>query len=95
MKAVTGNRLSDGAVVYLTNEDQWTEKFANAARFVTEDGPDVLAAAQTRSAEIADVYLIDIDEEGALSGRAVVRETIRTLGPSVRPDLGYQAGGEL
>lgn len=95
MKAVTGNRLSDGAVVYLTNEDQWTEKFANAARFVTEDGPDVLEAAQTRSAEIADVYLIDIDEEGALSGRAVVRETIRTLGPSVRPDLGYQAGGEL
>ena len=91
MKAITGNRLRDGAVVYLTDEDQWTEWFSDAARFDDDDAKDVLAAAQKRSAEIADAYAIDIDEAGALTGRAVVRESIRTLGPSVRPDLGFQA----
>ncbi len=91
MKAVTGNRLSDGAVVYLNDEDQWTENFADAARFADEDSDAVLAAAQARAGEIADAYLIDVDDKGALAGRTVVRETIRTLGPTVRADLGYQA----
>ncbi len=91
MKAVTANRLGDGAVVYLTDKDQWAENFAEAARFPDEDGADVLAAAQTRAGEIADVYLIDVDEDGALAGRTIIRETIRTLGPTVRTDLGYQA----
>ncbi len=91
MKAVTGNRLSDGAVVYLTDEDQWTENFSEASRFDDGDAAAVLTAAQSRVGEIADAYLIDVDDAGALAGRAVVRETIRTLGPTVRTDLGYQA----
>ena len=91
MKAVTGNRLADGLVVYLTDNDQWSENISDAVRFADEDSADVLAAAETRTSEIADVYLIDIDDAGAPAGRTVVRETIRTLGPTVRPDLGYQA----
>lgn len=91
MKAVTGNRLKDGVVVFLTDEDQWSEDIAVAARFADDDAGDVLAAAQRRTAELADAYLIDIDDDGAPSGRATIRETIRTLGPSVRADLGYQA----
>jgi hypothetical protein len=87
MKAVTGNRLSDGVVVYLTDKDQWSERFSCAAGFSDDDARSVLAAAQTRVTEIADAYLIDVDDSGALEGRAVVRETIRTKGPTVRPDL--------
>ena len=91
MKAVTGNRLADGAVVYLRDDDQWTSDILKAARFADEDAAPVLAAAQSRVREIADAYLIDIDAGGAPSGRASLRETIRTAGPTVRADLGYQA----
>jgi len=91
MKAVTGNRLNDGIVVFLTDNDQWSEKIENAAQFDDSDSAHVLEAAQRRTAEIADAYLIDLDENGAPAGRAAIRETIRTRGPSVRTDLGEQA----
>ena len=91
MKAVTGNRLADGAVVYLNDEDQWTTHLCAAARFADDDADPVLAAAQSRVGEIADAYLIDVDERGEPAGRAVIRETIRGAGPTVRLDLGIQA----
>ena len=93
MKAITANRLSDGAVVYLGDDDQWTAAVACAARFADEDAGAALTAAQGRKTEIADAYLITVSEDGALAGRERLRETIRTAGPTVRVDLGYQAGG--
>ncbi len=92
MKAVTANRLSDGAVVYLGDDDRWTSELSAAARFTDEDAKPVLAAAQSRVTEIADSYLVEVDDDGALQGRESLRETIRLSGPSVRLDLGYQAG---
>ncbi len=92
MKAVTANRLDDGAVVYLGDDDQWTPHLCAAARFDNADAAPVLAAAKSRTAEITDAYLIEIDGEGAPAGRETLRETIRTSGPTVRPDLGLQAG---
>lgn len=91
MKAVTGNRLDDGAVVYLSDDDRWTSDLAAAARFEDADAKDVLAAAQTRVKEITDAYLIEVDDAGAPAGRETLRETIRKSGPTVRLDLGYQA----
>jgi len=92
MKAVTGNRLSDGAVVYLNDNDQWTTHIAKAAQFKPDDADAVLDAALSRTGEIADAYLIEVSEETTPAGREALRETIRTAGPTVRPDLGYQAG---
>lgn len=92
MKAVTGNRLSDGAVVYLNDNDQWTTRIARAAQFKPDDADAVLDAARTRTAEIADAYLIEVSEDTVPAGREALRETIRTAGPTVRRDLGYQAG---
>ncbi|GJL90971.1 DUF2849 domain-containing protein [Hyphococcus sp.] len=92
MKTVTANRLDDGAVVYLADDDRWTSDINAAARFADDDSKSVLAAAQLRVKEIADAYLVDIDESGALTGRETLRETIRKAGPTVRADLGYQAG---
>lgn len=91
MKVVTGNRLSDGAVVYLADDDQWTSYLGQAARFEDGDAAPVLAAAQARTTEIADAYLIDVDEDAAPAGRQALRETIRKSGPTVRRDLGCQA----
>ncbi|MHA7871423.1 MAG: DUF2849 domain-containing protein [Hyphococcus sp.] len=92
MKAVTGNRLFDGAVVYLNDNDQWTTCLAMAAQFAVDDADAVLAAARSRAGEIVDAYLIDVSEDRVPAGREALRETIRTAGPTVRRDLGYQAG---
>ncbi len=91
MKAVTANRLDDGAVVYLGDDDSWTPTLAAAARFENDEAKSVLAAALSRVKEISDAYLIDVDENGAPAGRETLRETIRKSGPTVRTDLGYQA----
>ena len=87
MKAITGNRLKDGAVVYLNDEDAWTTHFCASAKFSDEDAISVFEAVQQRTDEIAEFFLIDVDEDGAFAGRKVVRETIRSIGPTVRPDL--------
>lgn len=91
MKIVTANRLSDGAVVYLDKNGGWTHAPAAAAVFVGEKADDALAEVTARAGEIADAYLVDIDEAGALAGRTRLRETIRGAGPTVRLDLGYQS----
>jgi len=91
MKAITGNRLSDGVVVYLADDDRWTQQLCAAAQFSDEDAPSVLAAAQTRVREITDAYLVDLKEDAAIDDRIFLRETIRSNGPTVRRDLGYQA----
>ncbi|HZD25157.1 MAG TPA: DUF2849 domain-containing protein [Alphaproteobacteria bacterium] len=94
-KAVTANRLVDGRVVYLTAEQDWTPRFAEAARFAT-DGEAVEAVGRVRACaagrEVVDIYPFDIEVCGTVGPRPLGRrETIRTRGPSVRPDLGYQA----
>ncbi|MEO1135024.1 MAG: DUF2849 domain-containing protein [Pseudomonadota bacterium] len=92
MKAVTANRLDDGAVVFLAEDDGWTAELCQAARFSDEDAKLGLDAARARTGEIADAYLVTVDENGDLVGRETLRESIRKSGPTVRTDLGYQAG---
>lgn len=92
MKVITGNRLSDGVVVYLGRFGQWTALIQEAEQYTKEASLEALAGAQARAGEIADVYLIEVGEDGLPAGREALRETIRTAGPTVRTDLGYQAG---
>ncbi len=91
MKAVTANRLDDGAVVYFAGDKGWTSELSAAARFDDEAAKAALETAQARVKDIADAYLIDVDDKGAPAGRETLRETIRKSGPTVRLDLGYQA----
>jgi len=91
MKVITGNRLTDGAVIYLDDNDQWTVRLDEAAQFENEDSVAVLEAVQSRTKELADVYLIEIGNAGAPTGRQALREEIRMSGPTIRSDLGYQA----
>lgn len=91
MKVITANLLGDGAVVYLARDGSWTANIADAASFVPADAPSALAAAAARSKEIAAAYLIDV-AAGRPAGREALRETIRSRGPTVRPDLARQQG---
>lgn len=90
MKAITANLLSDGSVVYLGHDNQWTVDIGSARRIAPPDAEAALNEARTRRTEIAAAYLIDIAETGAPAGREALREIIRSRGPTVRPDLGRQ-----
>ncbi|WP_411817137.1 DUF2849 domain-containing protein [Hyphococcus sp. DH-69] len=92
MKVITGNRLSDGAVVFFNSAGQWVPALEDAVRYADAEAGSALERAQAQVHEIADVYLIDVDDEGQLVGRETLRESIRRAGPTVRRDLGYQAG---
>ena len=93
MKAVTVNLLETGRVAYLGAGGSWVGRLEDAALF---DGPEAdaaLAEAAARKREVADAYLIEATRNGA-AGREAVRETIRNAGPTVRSDLGKQAGDQ-
>ena len=88
MKAITGNRLADGGVVYLAPNGSWTEDLGAAEGFGPDKIEAALEGARRRKTEIAAAYAIEVSAEGAPAGREAFRERIRRIGPTVRPDLG-------
>lgn len=90
LQVVTGNRLTDGVVVYLDPAGGWTDRIA-AARVA--DGAEELEAAMAdgkqgeREQVVVEAYPIDV-ERGPKGLRPVrIREKIRAEGPTVRMDL--------
>ncbi len=90
MKALTANRLSDGAVLYLGHDDALVERFEHAVLFDDAEAKAKLSKLVERATVIAAAYVIEADETGP-AGREALRETIRSKGPTVRRDLGKQA----
>jgi Protein of unknown function (DUF2849) len=93
---MTANRLRDGEVVFLTRAGVWDEKINEA---VLAQEPLAIAALEKRAA--ADVlenlvtgqYLFDAERVDGKIRATHIRERIRTLGPTVRLDLGKQSEG--
>ena len=95
-KALTGNRLDDGLVVFLTPERTWTLDIAEA--WIAEEETEIAALEEQlqRASEgtaVTDVYLFDVERVDGKARPAHIRERIRTLGPTVRADLGKQSDG--
>jgi hypothetical protein len=91
---VTANRLLDGFVVYLTAGGGWSERLADAAVAASKEAAAALLAvaeAQARAGRVIGPYTFDVAAADGHPQPLGRRETIRTLGPSVRTDLGYQA----
>jgi len=91
--AITANRLLDGAVIYLTADGGWSERLADAAIADGKDAEtDLLAAAETqaRAGTVIGPYAFKVEVEAGTPIPLGRREAIRTLGPSVRTDLGTQ-----
>ncbi len=91
-QVLTANRLSDGAVVYWAAERGWTDRL-NQARIVDNA---VEAEAEGKRAQdarlIVGAYLMEVRAAGVQIDPVKMREIIRAAGPSVRLDLGKQAG---
>ncbi len=96
-KAVTANRLDDGEVVYLDAAGNWAESL-ESSKFVTEkdEAASLLAQGEKSVADrvVLDPYLFDVTIENGVATPVKKREYIRANGPTVRLDLGKQAGTE-
>tara|TARA_R110000868_G_scaffold10313_25_gene50820 strand:+ start:2482 stop:2781 length:300 start_codon:yes stop_codon:yes gene_type:complete len=88
-KILTANRLQDGLVIYL-GADGWSADIDSARKAFDDDQAAALDDLGRQAAarnEVADPYLIDLEDDGPVRWR----EVIRANGPTVRRDLGYQA----
>ena len=94
-RAITGNRLRDGAVVFHNNDAGWVERLEDASLYEDKATTETVLAAAKAQAEkerlAVDVYAIDIRVEDGKRKPETMREQIRSLGPTVRTDLGKQA----
>ena len=93
---VTANRLRDGIAVFLTRSGTWSELIDESALALE---PQAAAALETRAKEaetanlVTGSYLIDAERRDGHVRAAHIRERMRSLGPTVRLDLGKQAEG--
>ena len=91
---ITANRLSDGMVVYLDAAGRWAERIDAACQ---ADDPDTLARltaraeAAVRARIVVDPYSIDVFAATDGVRPILLRERIRSLGPTVRTELDQQA----
>ncbi|MCW5772106.1 MAG: DUF2849 domain-containing protein [Rhodospirillaceae bacterium] len=85
LQALTANRLSDGAVVYLAADGRWIADFGDlrlaadeaAAGALLEEGARAVAAAR-----VVGPYLIAVSRDESGLRPASLRERIRAAGPS-------------
>lgn len=81
---VTANRLSDGAVVYRTADNDWTTRIEDAAVVSTAPAAtELLTAARSEGTRVVDVYIapVKLDQNRILPGN--LRELIRLQGPTI------------
>lgn len=82
MKALTANRLSDGAVVY-RSAFGWTTDLAQAQAFDDAALGAAMVEALAAETEIVGPYAFTLDANGRPDGRVGARETIRAGGPTI------------
>jgi Protein of unknown function (DUF2849) len=81
---VTGNRLSDGAVVYRARGDRWSEKLDDAIVVTTaEEASRLLAAASGDGRQAVGTYVAPVMLEGQNIAPGNLRELIRSRGPTI------------
>jgi hypothetical protein len=94
-QVATANRLRSGDVVFLGSLG-WVERIEQATVAHTDSevkALDALAKQSEAVNEVVSAYLIDVGDGAAGPRPLHYREILRTLGPSVRLDLGKQAQG--
>ncbi|AOF97830.1 DUF2849 domain-containing protein [Sphingobium sp. RAC03] len=84
MKILTGNDLASGDVIWWAG-DGWSRQVGDAADVGAQG--DELARAEEAALRVVGAYVIDatITDDGVRP--AHIKDRIRALGPTVRPDL--------
>jgi hypothetical protein len=93
---VTANRLVDGAVVYLTVANGWSETFADGAVWADKEGADAALGAGEQAVKaqlVVGPYLFEVAVTDQGPRPASVREHIRAdRKPTSAPDAGSWTG---
>ena len=94
-QVVIAHRLNDGIVVFLGVGGSWVESVDDSAVANSEEESGGLMETAQRSEDdqtVLGAELIDVSVEGKTIRPTKYRELIRATGPTVRADLGKQAG---
>jgi hypothetical protein len=93
-QVLTANRLAIGEVVYWNADRGWVGRLEEAQILPDSEAEAALKGAEewVQRREVVAPYLFDVKLENGLAVPVKVREAIRAAGPTVRPDLGKQAG---
>lgn len=84
MKILTGNDLKSGAVIWWDGEN-WS-LFVDAAADVGEHGEEIMAREEAlRRVNVP--YIIEAEATAEGVRPAHIKDRVRALGPTVRPDL--------
>ncbi|AQR61458.1 hypothetical protein BZG35_07195 [Brevundimonas sp. LM2] len=94
MRIVTANRLSDGRVIYLGEDDRPVESVAEAAVFEAAEAETAQARAAARPEVFVNPYLVEVTGH-AFSGRDRLKESIRAAGPTVGNSLSTDTGAAV
>ncbi|MEN9683323.1 MAG: hypothetical protein RIQ99_877 [Pseudomonadota bacterium] len=84
MKILTGNDLKSGAVTWWDGVE-WSLHVEDAVD--VGDNADVVIAREQAARRVTGAYAIDAANDGQGIRPAHIKERIRALGPTVRPDL--------
>ncbi|MBD9508032.1 DUF2849 domain-containing protein [Ensifer sp. ENS07] len=91
---ITGNRLDDGVVVWMDKAEAWVDRIEGAAVLGTEDTAAVVEKLQMRDSNVAiDIRAISVETSQGTPVPVARRERLRSVGPSVRPDLSVTSPG--
>ena len=94
-QVIIANRLTDGVVVFLGTDHQWVEQLDECSPAESQaEEEELLRLGQQAEAqqEIIDPNLIHVEKVEGVLQATKMREAIRSKGPTVREDLGKQAG---
>lgn len=91
-QVLTANRLSDGAVVYWAANGGWSDRLETAHVVADAEKAEAEGKRAQERLEVVGAYLMDVRAAGPRIEPVKMREIIRAAGPSVRLDLGKQAG---
>jgi hypothetical protein len=91
---LTANRLSVGEVVYWNAARGWVTALVDADVLPDSEAETALKGASdwVEKREVVAPYLFEVRVKNGQAVPVKVRETIRAAGPTVRRDLGKQAG---
>ena len=84
MKILTGNDLKSGAVVWWDGKG-WATDVQSAVD--AGESADAIVSAESKARRVNAAYAIDAEQSADGIRPAHIKERIRALGPTVRPDL--------
>ncbi len=89
-QVVTASRLTDGVVVFLDSDGQWSERLdrakLHADKVESAAGIETGKAAEAASL-VVDVYAVDVTIQAGLVVPTKLREAIRARGPTIHPEF--------